>query len=134
MYTARSWAASFVSVLLMAYGVLSAQQFPVIGATYQLDRAKYPEKVAVCATPQSMTKYMEAHSKGDTATTRRMLFEIETLKDFTRMKNANGCTLISSFSQAKIVEKGTGSHRAEFMALPFEPLWGYYLYFGGRVR
>ena len=131
---ARIGEAALVFVLLMADDVLNAQQFPVVGATYQLNSARYPEKVAICSSQQAMTKYIEAEAKKDSATTRRMLFEIETSKDFARMKNAGGCTLISSSSQATILEKGVGAHRAEFMALPFEGMWGYYLYFGGRVR
>ncbi len=122
-------------VLIMVVGpVAAADSFPVIGATYQLDRAKYPEQIAVCVTQSAMSKYIAAKQKNDTATTRRLLFDIDTMKDIEKMKKADGCTLISSTSQATILEKGVESHKARFAAFPLEPMWGWYLYFGGRVK
>lgn len=111
-----------------------AEKFPIIGETYQLDSAKYPGKVAICSTEEAMTKYMEAQWAADKATTQKMLVKIKTMDDVKRMKQSKKCTLISSYSQAEIIEKGVESHRANFMAFPLEPMWGYYLYFGGRVR
>jgi hypothetical protein len=105
----------------------------MVGATYQLDRARYPGQIAICSTAAAMRDYDLAQATDDAAKMQRMVFKIETSKDFVRMKNAGGCTLISSFSQAKVVEKGKGYHRAEFAAFPFEPMWGNVLYFGARV-
>jgi hypothetical protein len=121
--------------VFVAAALAQSTSFPVIGATYQLDRAKYPGQIAICYTQEAMSKYMTAKDKGDSATTKRMLFEIKSMKDFDKMKKAAGCTLISSYSQAKVVEKGVESHRAEFAAFPIpEPMWGWYLYFGGRMK
>ena len=120
--------------LLIMCGIASAEEFPIIGATYQLDRAQFPGKVAVCSTEDAMTKYMEAKWAGDQSAMQKMLFKVSTMDDIERMKRSGGCTLISRYSQAKIMEKGVESHRAEFFAFPLEPMWGYYLYFGGRVK
>jgi hypothetical protein len=116
------------------FGIVYAGKFPTIGATYQLDRAQFPGKISVCSTEDAMTKYMEAKWAGDQSAMQKMLFKISTMEDIEKMKRSGGCTLISSYSQAKIIEKGVESHRAEFFAFPMEPMWGYYLYFGGRVQ
>lgn len=105
----------------------------MVGATYQLDRARYPGQIVICYTQQAMFDYIAAQATRDTAKMRSMVFSVETSKDFARMKNAAGCTLISSFSQAKVIEKGKSSHRAEFMAFPFGPMWGNALYFGAPI-
>ncbi len=123
------------AALYILSGIAVAREFPVVGATYQLDRARYPGKVAVCSTEDAMVKYMEAQRAGDKGSMSKMLFKISTLDDIKKMKKAGGCTLISSFSQAKIIKKGVEAHQARFYAfLSREPMWGYYLYFGGRVK
>lgn len=111
-----------------------AEEFPIVGATYQLDRDRYPGKIVVCCIEEAMDKYMEAKREGDRATVQRMLFKIKTMGDITKMEKADGCTLISSYSQAKIIKKGVESHQAKFFAFPLKPMWGFYLYFGGRVK
>jgi hypothetical protein len=106
----------------------------VLGATYQLDRAQHPGQLAVCATEKAMVKYFTAKTTKDQATVQKMLMTVDTMKDFARLKASEGCTLISSFSQAKVVERGKGAHRAQFFAFPFEPMWGVAVYFGSRVK
>lgn len=127
-----------VAGLTFALSVLSgsvyAEQFPIIGATYQFDRAKFPDKVAVCYTADGMSKYMEAKLTDDQTSMQKMVFQVASMDDLTKMKKSKGCILISSFTQAKIIKKGVESHQAEFSAFPLEPMWGYYLYFGGRVK
>lgn len=108
--------------------------FPVVGATYQLDRARYPGKLAICATEAAMAKYMEAKDKGNQAAADRMLIVVSTASDLAKLEKTKTCTLISSYSQATIVAKGVESHKATFAAFPGPPMWGYYLYFGGLVR
>ena len=130
----RKWSIAFLGVVITA-AYAFAGDFPVVGATYQIDRARFNnQKIAICATEKAMAKYMEAHWAGDKATMRKMLYKIETMDDVDRMKKECGCTLISSFSQAKIVKKGVEAHQAKFFAFPFEPMWGFYLYFGGKVK
>ncbi|GJL61312.1 MAG: hypothetical protein NPIRA03_41690 [Nitrospirales bacterium] len=126
--------AMFFIAFLGVYGPVYAEKFPIVGATYQLDRAQFPDKVAVCYTADAMTKYMEAKLVDDQAAIQKMVFKVATMDDMAIMKKLNGCTLISTFTQAKIIKKGVESHQAEFFAFPLEPMWGYYLYFGGRVR
>jgi hypothetical protein len=126
-------AATPLFVLLASIAAAQSGTFPVLGATYQLDRGRYPERLVICSTAKAMLNYDLAQAGDDKAKMRSMVFNIETSKDFARMKSADGCTLISSFSQAKVVEKGKGYHRAEFAAFPFEPMWGSALYFGARV-
>ena len=121
------------SALYILSGIALAGDFPVVGATYQLDRAKYPGKVAVCSTEDAMVKYMEAQQAGDKGTMSKMLFKVSTFDDIGKMKKAGGCTLISSYSQAKVVKKGIEAHQAQFFAFLL-PMWGYYEYFGGRVK
>ena len=121
-------------VLLFGSVVGYAESFPVAGATYQLDRGQFPGKIAVCATEKSMVMYFTAKATKDDATARKMLYPADTRKEFEKLKANNGCTLISSFSQAKVVEKGAGAHRAEFAAFPLQPMWGVAPYFGRRVN
>jgi hypothetical protein len=121
-------------VLHFAWVVGYAESFPVVGATYQLDRAQFPGKIAVCASEKAMVLYFTAKATKEDATARKMLFSADTRKEFEKLKANNGCTLISSFSQAKVVEKGTGAHRAEFAAFPLQPMWGVAVYFGRRVN
>ena len=125
-------------LLLAAFAICGfshADEFPVVGATYQLDRAQFPSEVAICSTEDAMTQYMEANWADDQVAMQEMLFEITTMEDIEKMKQSEGCTLISSYSQAKIVTKGIESHQAEFFAfLPSEPMWGYYLYFGAKLE
>lgn len=111
-----------------------AGEFPIVGATYQLNRARFPGKIAVCCTEDAMDKYMEAKREDDQATMKKMLFKIKTMDDITKMKKANGCTLISNYSQAKIIKKGVESHQANFSAFPLKSMWGFHLYFGGKVK
>jgi hypothetical protein len=120
--------------LVLCCTTLFAEAFPVVGATYQLDRAQFPGQVAICVTEQAMVKYWAAKATKDDATTKRMLVTVDTTTDVAKLKSSAGCTLISSFSQAKVTKKGSGFHRAEFMAFPFEPMWAPALYFGRRVR
>lgn len=124
-----------VAISLFILSALAyAGEFPIVGATYQINRAQFPGKIAVCCTEDAMDKYMEAKREDDQATMKKMLFEIKTMGDITKMKQADGCKLISSGTQAKIIKKGVESHKAKFFAFPFEPMWGYYLYFGGKVK
>ena len=129
----RRIAAVVISLFIFSASVY-AGEFPIVGATYQLNRARFPGKIAVCCTEDTMDKYMEAKQENDEATMQKMLFKTKTLADIKKMKKADGCTLISSYSQAKILKKGVASHQAKFFAFPFQPMWGYYLYFGGRVK
>jgi hypothetical protein len=125
----------FIAMLIMV-GIAYSEDFPVIGATYQINRTAFPGKIAVCCTEDAMDKYMEAQQYNDQITMQKMLFEVSTIDDMERMKKANGCMLISSYSQAETIEKGTrGPYiRAHFFACPLKSMWGYSLYFGGRVK
>ncbi|MDP1569605.1 MAG: hypothetical protein Q8L86_06350 [Vicinamibacterales bacterium] len=127
--------ANLVALAVASAIALSASQaFPVIGATYQLDRAKYPGRVAVCTTEAAMSAYAEAEARRDQAAMKRMVMNVSTMADLNAMKKAEACTMVSSSSQAKIIEKGIEAHKAEFAAFALTPMWGHYLYFGGRVR
>ena len=129
-----------IAAVAISFFILSAsvyaEQFPIVGATYQINRAQFPGKIAVCCTEDAMDKYMKAKGNDDQATMQKMLFKIETGDDITKMRKAAGCTLISSYSQAEIIEKGAlGPYiRAHFFACPLKSMWGYYLYFGGKVK
>ena len=123
-----------VAISFFIFSASAYAEFPIVGTTYQLDRARFPGKIAVCVTEDAMDKYMEARREDDQATMKKMLFKIKTMDDITKMKKADGCTLISSGTQAKIIKKGVESHQAKFFAFPFESMWGFYLYFGGRVK
>lgn len=114
--------------------VFAQAAFPVVGTTYQLDRSRYPDQVAICVTERAMVDYMLAKNTGDYAAATKVLAEVNTSKDFARLKARSGCTLVSSFSQAKVVQQGVGVHRAEFAAFPFGPMWGSPLYFGQPVK
>jgi len=66
-----------------------AGDFPVVEATYQIERAGFNnQKIAICATEKAMFKYMEAHWADNKATMRKMLYKIETMDDVDRMSNA----------------------------------------------
>jgi len=130
----RRIAAVAISLFIFSASAYAAEEFPIVGSTYQLDRARFPGKIAICVTEDAMDKYMEAKREDDQATMKKMLFKIKTMDDITEMKKADGCTLIGSFSQAEIIKKGVQSHQAKFFAFPFQPMWGYYLYFGGKVK
>jgi len=125
----------FIALIIIA-GIAYAEDFPVIGTTYQINRAAFPGKIAVCCTEDAMDKYMEAHQNNDQITMQKMLFEVSTVDDIRRIKKANGCMLISSYSQAEVIEKSVSGPyiRAHFFACPFKSMWGYYLYFGGKVK
>jgi hypothetical protein len=127
------WVMAAVAVMLSC-SMAHAAEFPVVGATYQLDRSQLPGQVAICITEQAMVKYLAAKATKDAATMRKMTMDVETSKDFARLKTRGGCTLISSFSQAKVIQKARGIHRAEFAAFPLEPMWAPAVYFGRRVR
>lgn len=121
--------------LIVSCGVASAQTpFPVVGTTYQIDRGRFPGKIAICATEKAMVSYLLAQGSGDRAALDKMTAEVDTTADFTRLKAREGCTPISSFSQATVVLKGKGVHRADFAAFPFGPMWGSPLYFGAPVK
>jgi hypothetical protein len=81
-----------------------------------------------------MVNYILAESRGDRDTLKKMLAEVETSKDFTQLKERGGCARISSFSEATVIVKGNGAHRANFAAFPFGPMWGAPLYFGAKVK
>jgi len=119
-----------IITLFIMKGLAFAESIPEVGKTYQIDRAKYPGKVAICVTESSMTTYMEAIWDKDEARASKLLHQIKNQNDIEKLQVSGGCTLISSFSQAKIIQKGLESHQAEFSAFPFLPMWGYYLYFG----
>jgi hypothetical protein len=127
---------SLLMALLIMGGIAYAEDFPVIGATYRINRAAFPGKIAVCCTEDAMDKYIEVQQHNDQITMQKMLFEVSTIDDIERIKKANGCMLISSYSQAEIIEKGArGPYiRANFFACPLKSMWGYSLYFGGRVK
>jgi hypothetical protein len=110
-------------------------EFPVVGTRYQLDRAQFPGQLAICATESAMVRYFTLKvGIKDHPAAEKMLVSVDTMKDFDRLKASGGCTLISSFSQAKVIERGKGAHRAEFMAFPFGPMWGVAAYFGRPVN
>jgi hypothetical protein len=127
-----------LTIACAALGLASAwvlgDTFPVVGATYQLDRARYPDKVAICMTEQAMMKYWAAKVAKDTATANRMLVTVDVAEDYDKLKARQGCTLISSFSQATVVKAGKGFHRATFAAWGSEPMWAPALYFGRQVK
>jgi hypothetical protein len=126
---------SLLIALLIMGGIVYAED-SVIGATYQINRAAFPGKIAVCCTEYAMDKYMVAQQNNDQITMQKMLFEVATIDDMERMKKANGCMLISSYSQAETIEKSTrGPYiKAHFFACPLKSMWGYSLYFGGRAK
>lgn len=108
--------------------------FPTLGATYQLDRSRFPSEVVICATERAMVAYTTAKSARNEPTAKRLLREVNSSKDFEALKVDAACTSITSFSQAKVIEKGRGAHRADFAAFPFGPMWGSPLYFGRLVK
>jgi hypothetical protein len=122
-----------VPFLFILGSLALAESILLVGKSYQIDRAKYPGKVAVCVTKESMMAYMEAIWDKDESKGSKLLHEIKNSKDIEDLKASGICTLISSFSQAKVIEKGIGVHHAEFAAFPFLPMWGYYDYFGAPV-
>lgn len=122
-----------------AMPLLAAQRFPVVGATYQIDRAMYNNgKFVICTTEQTMNEYVLAELNKDYATMEKMLIRDS---DFnTRLEKVRNCgeccVAINSHSQAVIIKRGTlFSHQAIFYAWwPSMPMWGYYMAFGGRVK
>lgn len=108
--------------------------FPILDATYQLDRARF-DKVVICTTENLMEEYIEAERTNDYAKMVKMVVEPqERLDNLVEEAESEGCILISVLSQAKIIKKGVSVHRAEFSAWPIEPMWGNYLTFGGQKR
>ena len=127
--------AAICAGLGLASTVVFGDSFPVVGTTYQLDRTQFPGKVAICKTEQAMVKYWGAKTAKDTATAQKMLVTVETAEDYRRWAKAReGCTLISSFSQATINKVGKGFHRATFAAWGSEPMWAPAAYFGRPVK
>ena len=58
---------------------------------------------------------LEVAGGRDGAATKRLV-DVSTSQDFARRKASAGCTLVSSSSQVKVVEKSTALVRAEFAA------------------
>jgi hypothetical protein len=122
------------AALALASTATFGDTFPVVGATYQLNRAQFPEKVAICMTEQAMVKYWAAKVANDTATANKMLVTVDVAEDDDKLKARQGCTLISSFSQATVVKTSKGFHRAAFAAWGSTPMWAPAVYFGRQVK
>lgn len=120
--------------LVLASTAVLGDSWPVVGATYQLDRAQFPGKVAICMTEQAMIKYWGAKARNDTATANNMLVTVAVAEDYDKLKARQGCTLMSSFSQATVVKTSKGFHRATFAAFGSQPMWAPALYFGRQVK
>lgn len=105
-----------------------------VGERYQVNAAMYPGKLVICVSEAAMDKYQHLVLQGKSAKAERMVFDTKEASGEKRMKQSNGCTRISSSTQADIVQLGISSHKAAFVAYPWMPMWGWYMYFGGRVK
>lgn len=122
----------FLFILFGGSQVIAKRIFEV-GETYHLNRVKYPGEIAVCVTEQAMMDYMEAIWAKNTTRVKELLHAIKSNDDIHALTALEGCTLVNSFSQAKIIKKSAEVYQAEFFAFPFLPMWGWWEYFGAPV-
>lgn len=128
----------FILIGYKALSSLAFQKFPIVDATYRIDRARFNNgKFVICTTEQAMDKYILAELTKDYATMEKMLIRDSDFNiRFEKVKNCGECCVaISSYSQAVITKRGTQSHQAIFYAWwPSMPMWANYMAFGGRVK
>lgn len=105
-----------------------------VGQRYQINAARYPSKIVVCVTEAGSDKYQELIRLGKAVEAQQMVMPVELTSDYARLRKAKKCTAIGSISQAQITKVGVSSHQANFYAFGGDPMWGWYLYFGGKVN
>jgi len=108
--------------------------FPVVGKTYQLDRAWANNgPIVICTSRDIARTHALLLLQGDSVDAAQMIHPADTPAEIDQLRARGGCTTCSSRSRAVILQRDDFVSQGKFSAYPFGSMWARNEVFGAPI-